>query len=220
MVAVARQTFERDVVLVALIVTGFEAPGVAAALVDVLEVAGRERFDGSAAGPEAPLGAVRSAVSFVDGEAADGGEGVVGCGLAQIHGEIAEDAFEAMGLQQAMCPDAFGDHLDDARGQPKDGGAGHVGGFVHAFDVGLLGAVKAGIGDRPGTFDPEHGLLGEQGDLAQAGDLVGIGAAFVVVEPCGEQRVQAQDRAGLDRGEANRSTEEEGVAVEVAGLAR
>ena len=118
-------------------------------------------------------------MGFSEGGAADVGEGLVGGGLAEVHGEIAEDALEGIRLQQAVCADAGDDALHEWGGDALDGDAGHVGALHHALGGELVGREgEAGFGEGGGALDPERGLLRAESDLAEAADLIWIFGAI------------------------------------------
>ena len=113
---------------------------------------------------------------------ADVGEGLIGGGLAEVHGEIAEDALEGVRMEEAAGADAGDDALHERGGDAIDGEAGEIGALDHALGGELVGGEgEAGFGEVGGALDPEGGFLGGEGDLAETGDLVGVVGAVASV---------------------------------------
>ena len=189
-VALAGEMGEGVLIFAGFVLAGFEVPRVGGGGVDVFEVG---RGKGSAGGrvglrvwrdrgklaPEAAFGAVGAEMGLAEGGASDVGEGLVGSGLAEVHGEIAEDAPERVGVKEAVGADPSDDALHERGGDALDGDTRHVGTRDQALGGELVWTLtrresKAGFGEGGGAFNPEGGFLRGEGDLTKAGDLIGI----------------------------------------------
>ena len=78
-------------------------------------------------------------MTVAEGGSTDIGEGLIRGGLAEVHGEVAEDALEGVGLKQTVGADAGDDARDERGGDALDGDAGHVGALDGALGGEFVG---------------------------------------------------------------------------------